>query len=82
VNSVDGGRRARTALRTSLGFCEDVIKDIEDHVAKVQPDSETQRLGMLGKVRQVWSASEMAECERRLASQMNSMHIYIKLIRL
>jgi hypothetical protein len=73
--------RVRTTLRISFIVCEDDLLEIERRAAKVNRGV-SGRLNILTRVKHVWSAEAVTECERRLNMQVDMMKRYIELVRL
>jgi hypothetical protein len=74
-------RRAESTLRLSLISCEDVLAEIEGHVASVNRHSNI-GLGILGRTKHLWNEEAVTECERKLSLHLQMLSSYIQLVRL
>jgi hypothetical protein len=81
-NPSEVSQRAKTSLKTSLGCCEDVLAEIEAHVQRLRPDLSQQKLSIFNRIRYVWDEEKMRECERRVTSHLQTISIYINVLKL
>jgi hypothetical protein len=69
-------------LHLALAACSDIVSDIEEYVAKVQPRPGEQAAGLADRLRYIWNEKMIVEQERRLATQFQALDLFIRLLQL